>query len=101
MNQDGVKLNGVHQLLFYADDVNMLGGSVQTIKKSSEALVVASKQTGLEVSADKSKYMVMSRDQIAAKSHNIKIDNSSSGNGGRFQISGNNPNRSKFYSGRN
>jgi len=33
MNQDGLKLNGTHQLLVYADDVNKLGGSVHTIKK--------------------------------------------------------------------
>jgi hypothetical protein len=59
-NWDGLILNGAHQLLVYADDVNMLYGSVQTIKKNTHALVVASKETGLEVNADKTKYMVMS-----------------------------------------
>jgi hypothetical protein len=44
VNQDGLKLNGTHQLLVYADDVNKLGGSVHTIKKNTEALVVASKK---------------------------------------------------------
>ena len=43
-----MKLNGTHQLLVYADDVNILGGSVHTIKENAEALVVASKETGLE-----------------------------------------------------
>ena len=74
-----MKLNGTHQLLVYADG-NILGGSVHTIKKKkkkTEALVVASKETGLEVNADKTKYvhgrvsrsecrtkyMAMSRDQ--------------------------------------
>ena len=38
------------------------GGSVHTVKKNIEALVVASKEIGLEVNADKTKYMVMSRD---------------------------------------
>jgi len=76
-NQDGLKLNGTHQLLAYADDVNILGGSVHTIEKNTEALVVAGKETGLEVNADKTKYMVMFGDQIRGKSHNIKIDNSS------------------------
>jgi len=38
---------------------------------------VASKETGLEVNADKTKYMVMSRDQNAEQSHSMKIDNSS------------------------
>ena len=60
VNQDGLKLYGTHQLLVYAEDVNILGGSVRTIKKNAEALVVASKEIGLEVNADKTKYMVMS-----------------------------------------
>jgi len=64
--------------LVYADDVNIMGGKVHTIKKSTEALVVANKGTGLEVNADESKYMVMSRDQNAGRSHNMKTDNSSS-----------------------
>jgi hypothetical protein len=46
-------------------------------KKNTEALVVANKETGLEVNADKTKYMVMSRDQNAGRSHGIKIGNSS------------------------
>jgi hypothetical protein len=62
VNQDGPKLNGTHQLLAYADDVNILGGSVHTVNKNAEALVGAAKETGLEVSADKTKYMVTSRD---------------------------------------
>ena len=60
VNLNGLKLNGTHQLLVYADDVNILGGSINIIKKNAEALVVASKKTGLEVNADNSKYMVMS-----------------------------------------
>jgi len=58
--QDGLKLNGTHQLLVYADDVNILGGSVHTLKENADALVVASKEIGLEVNTDKTKYMVMS-----------------------------------------
>jgi len=33
VNQDGLKLNGTHQLLAYADDVNILGGSIRAVKK--------------------------------------------------------------------
>jgi len=42
-NLVGLKLNGTHQLLVYADGVNILGGSVHTMKKSAEALEVAIK----------------------------------------------------------
>jgi hypothetical protein len=54
-----LKLNGTHQLLVYADDVSILGGSVHTIQGNAEALVVVSKETGIEVNDDKTKYMVM------------------------------------------
>jgi len=57
--QDGLKLNGTHQRLVYADDVNILGGSIHIIKKNTKALVVASKENGLEVNVAKTKYMVM------------------------------------------
>jgi len=77
VNQDGLKLNGTHQLQAYADDVNILGRSVHTVKENAEALVVATNETGLEVNADKTKYMIMSRDQNAGRSHSMKTDNSS------------------------
>jgi hypothetical protein len=48
-----------------------VGGSVSIIKKE-----LASKETGLELNADKNKYMVMSRGHYAGRSHNIKIQNS-------------------------
>jgi len=62
-NQNGLKLNGTHQILVYADDVNILGGSVYTIKKNSEALIVASKETGLDVNA------------VSRSEYRTKIDN--------------------------
>jgi hypothetical protein len=65
LNQDRLKLNGAQQLLVYADYVNTVGGNLHTIKKTTEALKVASKETGLEVNADKTKYMVMCRNQNA------------------------------------
>ena len=63
--QDGLKLNDIHQLLGYADDVNTLGGSVHTIKKNTAAVLVASKENGLEVNSDKTKDMVISLEQNA------------------------------------
>jgi hypothetical protein len=55
-----LKLNGTHRLLVYADDVNILGGSVHTVMENAEMLVVASLEIGLEANADKTKHMVMS-----------------------------------------
>jgi hypothetical protein len=72
--QEGLTLNGTHQFLVYADDVNILGGSVHTVKENAEALVVSIKETGLEVNADKTKYMVTSRDQDAGRRQNMKIN---------------------------
>jgi len=46
VNQDGLKLSGTHHLLVYADDVNVLGGSIYTIKENAEAFLVTSKSVG-------------------------------------------------------
>jgi hypothetical protein len=73
VNQDGLKLNGTHQLLAYVDDVNILGGSVHTVKENAEALVVATKEIELVLNADKSKYMIMSRGQNVGRSHIVCI----------------------------
>ena len=72
-----MKLNGTHNLLAYADDVNILGGNLHTVQENAEALVVATEENGLEVNADKTKYMIMSRDQNAERSYIMKIDSSS------------------------
>ena len=71
-----MKLNGTHQLLAYADDVNILGGSIHIQKENAEALVDATREIGLEVSADKTKYIVMSQDQNAGRIQSVRIDNS-------------------------
>jgi hypothetical protein len=54
-----------------------LGGSVHTVKENAEALVVATEEPGLEVNADKTKYMVVYWDRNAGQGHSVKIDNSS------------------------
>ena len=72
-----MKLNGTHQLVAYADDVNILGGSIHTVKENAEAMIVASKEIGLEVNVDKTKYIVTSWDQNAGQSHSMKTDNTS------------------------
>ena len=53
-----------------------MGGSVHTVKEKAEALVIVTKEIGLEVNADKTKYMVMSRDRNVGWGHSVKIDNS-------------------------
>jgi hypothetical protein len=68
VNTVGLTLNGTHGLLVYADDVNMLGGSVHTLKGNKEALVAGRKGNGVVVIADRTKYMVMSRYQNAGRS---------------------------------
>jgi hypothetical protein len=73
--QDGLKLNGTHQILVYADDINILGESVNTVKENAEASIVVSKEIGLEENAGKTKYMTMSRDQNDRRNHSIKNDN--------------------------
>ena len=55
----------------------MFGGSVQTVTKSADDSLMVSKEPVLEINADKTKYMVMSRDQNAGLSHSMKTDNSS------------------------
>ena len=74
VNQNGLKLYSTYQILIYADDINVLGGSAHTIKKNAIAFIVATKEIGVEVNADKTKYMIMSREQNSERSHSIKTD---------------------------
>jgi hypothetical protein len=66
-NQLGVKLNGTHQLLAYAyaDDVNLMGDNIDTIKKNMVTLIDSSKDVGLEINTEKTKYMLLSDHQNA------------------------------------
>jgi hypothetical protein len=58
-NQVGLKFNGAHQLLAYADGVNLLRDKIDTIKKNTETLIYDSKEIGLEIAIEKTKYMLL------------------------------------------
>jgi hypothetical protein len=59
-NQVGLKLNGIHELLVYADVVNLLGDNITAIKKNTEALTPISKEAGIKVNTERTKCMLMS-----------------------------------------
>jgi hypothetical protein len=77
-NQDSLEPNGTHQLLVYADYVNLLGDNINIIKGNTKTLLGASMDTGLEINAEKTKlYMIMSHHQNSGQNQNIRTANGS------------------------
>jgi hypothetical protein len=87
-NQVGLTLTGTHQLLAYTHDVNLLEDSIDTVKKNTETLTDNSKEVGLEVNAEKTKYMLLSHHQNAGQNHDIQIANRSFINVAQFKYLG-------------
>jgi hypothetical protein len=96
----GLKLNGTHQLLAYADDVNLLGDNIDTIKKNTETLIDASKEVGLEKNVEKNKYMYMLSQEYKTR-WGHKKSKQVIWKCVTVQIFGDDSNKSKFGSGRN
>jgi hypothetical protein len=72
-NQVGLKLNATHQLLLYADDVNLLGVNTDAIKKNTETLIEVNKEVYPEANAGESKYMLLPRHQKSWPNNDINI----------------------------
>jgi hypothetical protein len=66
-----MELNGISQLFFYADHINLLGDSINNIKDNTETLLTACRNLGQEINSGNKKYMIMSFHQNLGQDHNI------------------------------
>jgi hypothetical protein len=78
-------MNGTHQLLVYAEDINLLGDSISTIKENTETILETIRDVGLEINAEKTKYKIISCHQNSGRNQNIRIANESFENVAKFK----------------
>jgi len=74
-NEVSMELNGICQLFFYADHINLLGDSINNIKDNTETLLRACRNLGIEINSEKTKYVIMSFHQNLGQDHNIRKAN--------------------------
>jgi hypothetical protein len=96
-NQLGLKLNGTVQLLAYADDVNLLGGNRAITNKNTDTLIHASKEVGLEINVEKTKYMLLSCHRNVGRNQDVKTANRSFENVSQFRYLGTTATNQNFY----
>jgi hypothetical protein len=87
-NQVGLKLNGTHQLMAYADDVNFMGDNIDTINKNTETFIDASKEVGLEVNIEKNNCVLVSHHENSGQNWDVKRANRSFENVSQFRYLG-------------
>jgi hypothetical protein len=81
----GLQLNGMHRLLAYADYVDLLEHNIDSINKNTETLIDASKEGGLEVNIEKTKYMLVSCYRNVDQNRDMKVGNRSLENVSQFK----------------
>jgi hypothetical protein len=87
-NQVGLEFSGTHPLLVYADDVNLLDDSINSIKENTKSLLEAIRNVRLEINAEMTKYMMMSCHPTSVQNRNIRIANESFENVAKFKYLG-------------
>jgi hypothetical protein len=87
-NEVRLEFYGTHQLLVCDDDINLLCDSVNTMKENSKSLLEASRDIGLEINTEKTKYMIISRHLDSGQNQNIRIAKESFENVAKFKYLG-------------